>query len=92
VPVLARVWDRFRLEHGLVAGALGFLVGAALAAVAHFNSAPDPTLGLLGLTLVALGVQAGFSAFFLSILGLGEDARLRRSTPSETEGEGAERR
>jgi hypothetical protein len=77
-PMLERVWGRFKLEHGLGAGAITFLVGAALTAVAHFNSVPDPALGLLGLTLVALGFQAVFGAFFLSILGLSEHAVLWR--------------
>ena len=37
---------------------------------------------MLGLTLVALGVQGAFASFFLSILGLSEHAVLhRRSLP-----------
>jgi hypothetical protein len=77
-PLLERGWRRFRLEHGLAVSAVVFAVGAALTGVAHLNSVPDPALGLLGLTLVALGVQGVFSSFFLSILGLSEHAILRR--------------
>jgi hypothetical protein len=76
-PLLEGVWRRFRLEHGLAAGAVVLLVGTTLAAVAHLDAVPDPALGLLGLTLVALGAQTVFSAFFLSILGLSEHANLR---------------
>jgi hypothetical protein len=78
-PLLERGWRRFRLEHGLAASAAVLALGTALTAVAHLNDVPDPALGLLGLTLVALGVQGLFSSFFLSILGLSEHAILRRS-------------
>jgi glycosyltransferase involved in cell wall biosynthesis len=77
-PLLEAVWRRFRLEHGLAAGALTFVAGAAIALVSHFNSTPDTVLGLLGVTLVALGVQGIFASFFLSILGLAEHAAVRR--------------
>jgi hypothetical protein len=97
-PLLERIWTRFRLEHGLALGALTLLAGAALTAVAHFNSVPDPALGLLGLTLVALGFQAVFGAFFLSILGLSDHAILwrghepRRLGASKQDGLGARTR
>jgi hypothetical protein len=81
-PLLERGWGRLRLEHGLAAGAVVLLAGATLAGIAHFDSVPDPALGLLGLTLVALGVQAVFGSFFLSILGLSEHAILRRRPSS----------
>jgi hypothetical protein len=81
-PLLEGVWRRLRLEHGLAAGAIVVAVGAVLAAVAHFDAVADPALGLLGLTLVALGTQGVFSAFFLSILGLSEHAVLRRREPA----------
>jgi hypothetical protein len=81
--LLERVWQRFHLEHGLAAGAIVWVAGAVIALIAHLDGVPDPALGLLGLTLVALGTQAIFSAFFLSILGLSEHAnlRLRGSVP-----------
>jgi glycosyltransferase involved in cell wall biosynthesis len=77
-PMLERGWRRFRLEHGLAISAMVFVVGTALTAVAHLNDVSDPSLGLLGLTLVALGVQGAFSSFFLSILGLSQHAISHR--------------
>jgi glycosyltransferase involved in cell wall biosynthesis len=77
-PLLEAIWRRFRLEHGLAAGAATFLIGAAIALYSHFNGPPDTVLGLLGVTLVALGVQGIFASFFLSILGLAEHAVVRR--------------
>jgi glycosyltransferase involved in cell wall biosynthesis len=77
-PALESLWRRFRLEHGLAAAAVVTVVGLTITLVANFDAVPDPSLGLLGLTLVALGVQGIFGSFFLSILGLSEHARLRR--------------
>ena len=77
-PVLERAWRRFRLEHGLAAGAATVLVGAVIALYSHFNGPPDTVLGLLGVTLVVLGVQAIFASFFLSVLGLADHAVVRR--------------
>jgi len=77
-PLLERAWRRFRLEHGLAIGAAVLVGGIGTAAVSEFNATSDPRLGLLGLTLVALGVQTIFGSFFLSILGLSEHAILRR--------------
>jgi len=77
-PLLERGWRRFRLEHGLAASAVVLVVGVIVTLIAHLDDVPDPALGLLGLTLVALGVQGVFSSFFLSILGLSEHAVLRR--------------
>jgi hypothetical protein len=77
-PLLESIWRRFRLEHGLALGAVTLVAGIAIAAVSNFNDVPDTALGLLGLTLAALGVQGIFSSFFLSILGLSEHAILRR--------------
>jgi hypothetical protein len=77
-PLLERAWRRFKLEHGLALAAVVLLAGVVITLVANFDSVPDPSLGLLGLTLVALGVQGVFGAFFLSILGLSEHARLKR--------------
>jgi hypothetical protein len=77
-PLLQRGWRRFRLEHGLAASAVVLVAGVIVTLIAHLDDVPDPALGLLGLTLVALGVQGVFSSFFLSILGLSEHAILRR--------------
>ena len=78
-PLLESIWDRFRLEHGLAVGAVTLAAGIAVTAVAHFDGVPDPALGLLGLTLVALGLQGMFGSFFLSVLGLSKYAILRRA-------------
>jgi Glycosyl transferase family 2 len=77
-PSLERLWLRVRLEHGLVAGTIAGVVGLTIAAIAEFDSSPNPRLGLLGLTLLALGFQVVFGSFFLSVLGLSEHAILRR--------------
>lgn len=78
-PLLESVWKRFRLEHGLAAGAVTLLAGIVITAVANFDGVPDPALGLLGLTVVALGLQAIFGSFFLSVLGLSKHAIVRRT-------------
>jgi hypothetical protein len=75
---LESLWRRYRLEHGLLLSLLALAGGLAIVAYSYFNGVSDPRLGLLGLTLVALGVQGAFGAFFLSILGLSEHAVLRR--------------
>ncbi len=77
-PLLERAWRRFRLEHGLAISALVLALGLVVTLIAHLNDVSDPALGLLGLTLAALGVQGAFSSFFLSILGLSEHAVLVR--------------
>jgi glycosyltransferase involved in cell wall biosynthesis len=76
-PGLERLWPRVRLEHGLLAGAIAAIVGLTIAAIAEFDSSSNPRLGLLGLTLLALGFQVIFGSFFLSVLGLSEHAILR---------------
>ena len=58
-------------------GAVTLVVGAIIAAISNFDEVPDTALGMLGLTLAALGVQGIFSSFFLSILG----ERARDSAP-----------
>ena len=79
---LESAWRRLRLEHGLLGSLLVLLGGVAITFVSYFDRAHDPRLGMLGLTLVALGVQGAFGSFFLSILGLSEHAVLhRRSLP-----------
>jgi hypothetical protein len=66
---LERLWRRLRLEHGLAASAAVFTVGAGTAIYSFVNGTHDPRLGLLGMTLVALGVQGVFGSFFISVLG-----------------------
>lgn len=77
-PTLERAWRRFRLENGIALGGLLALAGIVITVVSFFDGVPDPRLGLLGLTLLAVAVQGVFGAFFLSILGLSEHALLRR--------------
>jgi hypothetical protein len=79
-PALGRLFERVRLETGLVAGAL--MVGAGLAvlgaAVLEWRRAgfgdldPRQTMRWVipGSVLVALGAQTVFSSFFLSTLGV----------------------
>jgi glycosyltransferase involved in cell wall biosynthesis len=77
-PKLERLWDRVHLEQGLLAGAVVCALGLTIAGLAEFDSSPNARLGLLGLTLLALGAQAIFGSFFLSVLGLSEHAIIRR--------------
>jgi glycosyltransferase involved in cell wall biosynthesis len=72
-----RMRPRFRLEHGLLAGAALILAGLVLGGViigqwiASGGGALSQTrLALLGATLVIVGIQIFFSSFLLSILGL----------------------
>ena len=74
---LESAWQRLRLEHGLLASFVVLVSGVAVTVVSYFDHVHDPRLGMLGLTLIALGVQGGFASFFLSILGLSEHAVLR---------------
>jgi hypothetical protein len=69
--------DRFRLEHGLVAGLVVLLAGLVVAAVIvvswidrGFGELAEAQLAILAATLVVLGTQVIFSSFLLSILGL----------------------
>src|ERR1019366_3072950 len=69
--------SRFRLEHGLLAGALLGLVGSALGATviirwisSGFGALAEERLALVATTLVILGVQIFFTSFLLSVLGL----------------------
>jgi glycosyltransferase involved in cell wall biosynthesis len=68
---------RLRLEHGLLLGGVLLLTGAILAGVVllewldrGLGTLGEERLALVGLTLVVLGLQVTFGAFFLSILGL----------------------
>jgi hypothetical protein len=75
-PTLERLWHRVHLEQGLLLGAIVAAIGLTVAGIAEFNSSDDPRLGLLGLTLLALGMQTIFGSFFLSVLGLSEHALI----------------
>jgi glycosyltransferase involved in cell wall biosynthesis len=76
-----RIFDalrgRFRLEHGLLAGALIAIAGLILGAVvvAHwisvrFGALGDERMALVAATLIIIGVQVFFASFLLSIIGL----------------------
>ena len=73
-PKLEGLWNRVHLEQGLLAGAVVAVIGLVIAGVAEFDSSPNARLGLLGATLLAIGAQAIFGTFFLSVLGLSEHA------------------
>ena len=73
---------RLRLEHGIIAGALllgvGFIIAAVVFAIwldRGLGELQEERLALVGLTLMILGLQAVFGAFFLSVLGLGRRVR-----------------
>lgn len=75
--LLEGLWQRFRLEHGLVIGAAVALGGLGILAaifvkwaVGGFGALALEYLAVLGLTFAGLGVQTVFASFFLSILGL----------------------
>jgi hypothetical protein len=76
-PWFDRMRSRFRLEHGLLLGASLTLAGLAIAIgiVAiwvdrGFGQLSEERLAVLATALIILGVQAVFSSFLLSILGL----------------------
>jgi hypothetical protein len=88
-PKLARVFKTFTLEKGIVAGLLVLLLGLLLFLralwlwqQAHFGLLPSTEENLRRLipaaTLILLGVQAVFSSFFMSVLGL---KTVRRQPP-----------
>jgi len=90
-PLLERLWPRVRLEHGLLLGAglfavgLGLLISLGLGASSSASViSRDSHTGLLGLTLVGLGVQTAFGSFFLSILGLRKHLLLKRTAAETT--------
>ena len=75
-------WGRnhFNLETGLVVGGIVFLIGFLIDAVIigvwinrGFGELSEERLLVLGSVLIILGLQAFFSSFFLSILGLARD-------------------
>jgi hypothetical protein len=72
-----RLRRRFRLEHGLLAGAAIFVAGLVLGGVIvgkwierGGGQLSEARLGLLAATLVIVGIQVFFASFLLSILGL----------------------
>jgi hypothetical protein len=76
----ARMEQRFRLEHGLLAGGVVLVLGLAFVTyiviewIASGGGALAETkLALLAATLVIVGLQIFFSSFLLSILGLRRD-------------------
>ena len=80
-----RLRARLRLEHGLAAGGLLLLAGLVMCAAIvvtwidrGFGELREEKLATVGLTLVVLGIQTVFGAFFLSVLGL-----HRRPRPSD---------
>ncbi len=86
-PVLERLWQRVRLEHGLLAGCLLLLAGGAMLVLVFaewagggFGALRREHESLLGLTLVGLGVQTVFASFFLSLLGLRKDVLAERAS------------
>ena len=75
--------ERFRLEHGLLAGTLVGLVGVGLGAEVVVNwisnglgPLAQEEQALAAATLIIVGVQVFFTSFLLSILGLRRSDRL----------------
>jgi hypothetical protein len=76
-PWFQRMEARFKLEHGLVAGAALTLAGAVLGAVIvgnwasrGFGTLADEQLAVLAATFAIAGIQVFFTSFLLSMLGL----------------------
>jgi GT2 family glycosyltransferase len=76
-PWFDRMRAQFRLEHGLLLGAVVALAGFAIAAVIvliwinrGFGQLSDERLAVLAATLIIVGIQIFFSSFLISILGL----------------------
>lgn len=75
--LLERLRERFRLEHGLALGAAFLIPGLVVSGVVviewlqrGLGTLSEERLALVGITLVILGLQTIFGAFFISILGL----------------------
>jgi glycosyltransferase involved in cell wall biosynthesis len=76
-PWFDRMRARYRLEHGLMLGALAIVVGLLTGGVilgiwinSGFGSLSEERLAILATTMVVIGLQTVFSSFLLSILGL----------------------
>ena len=72
--------DRLSLEFGLLAGALVSLIGIVIDGIIvgtwinrGFGELSEERLLIFGSVLIILGLQAIFSSFFLSILGMARD-------------------
>jgi glycosyltransferase involved in cell wall biosynthesis len=85
---LERTWSKLHLEHGLLAGGVVLLGGIAVLglifgrwASGGFGALHQEHPALLGLTLIALGVQILFGSFFLSVLGLRKHIRFGDGPP-----------
>jgi hypothetical protein len=81
-PLFDKMRAKLRLEHGLIAGALIFLIGLIMSLVVviiwinrGFGELREEKLAIAGLTLIVIGIQVIFGAFFLSILGLRRRSR-----------------
>jgi glycosyltransferase involved in cell wall biosynthesis len=81
-PLFDKMRAKLRLEHGLIAGAIVGLAGFAMTVAVvvvwanrGFGELREEKLAIAGLTLVVLGIQMVFGAFFLSILGLRRRSR-----------------
>jgi hypothetical protein len=68
---------RFRLEHGLIVGAVVALVGLVFGVIVivnwanhGFGALGNEMMALVAATLVIVGVQIFFTSFLLSIIGL----------------------
>ena len=83
-PLLERLWQRVRLEHGLIAGGTLFAIGVGIL-IAIFVDWAQHGFGplgheyatALGFTLVALGVQVVFGSFFIGVLTMRAESRPR---------------
>lgn len=76
-PWFERMRQRFRLEHGLLAGGLVILLGAVAGVLVFvdwasndFGALNQTNLAVFAAMLVVVGVQVFFTSFLLSILGL----------------------
>ena len=88
-PLLTRLYRYFRLETGLLTGAVMTLVGVAILVLAFTGWAskgfgslnPEESLraAIPGCVLLALGLQTIFASFFLSILGVPAHENDRRA-------------
>lgn len=86
--LLERLHRRFRLEHGLLVGAVATVAGLAILAVifvgwarSGFGALGHEYAAILGFTLAGVGVQTVFGSFLISILGRPTRRPRRGSLP-----------